>query len=255
MKLPGGWDRALATRLPAGLKRPVRRGIDAVREALRLRRLTKSVRALRAVATPDTLRREVIREIHRVWGDHGWAADVSFLWEVATRAARGPGPFLECGSGLTTVVAGALAGRYGAVVWSLEQDEAWHGHMARVVSALRLDNVVLAHAPLRSYGDFAWFDLERGTLPPALGAVFCDGPAVFRSQWPEPHFSNWRSGVVPVLQDLGISFGEILLDDANDTRCEQLRRRWEEAGVGTEVRATADGPFVVGTPRGATAGR
>jgi hypothetical protein len=192
----------------------------------------------------------MIREIRRVWGDHRWAADASFLWEVATRAARGPGPFLDCGSGLSTVVAGALAGRYGTVVWSLEQDEAWYRRMARVVSAIRLDNVVLVHAPLRSYGDFAWYDVERGTLPPELGAVFCDGPAVSRSQWPEPHFSNWRSGVVTVLRDLGITFGELLLDDADDRRCAQLRQRWEEAGVRTEVRATADGPFVVGTPRG-----
>jgi hypothetical protein len=245
--------RASARRASGPITRPLRQGIDAAREALRLWRVKRSVRALRAVTTPDTLRREAIRQLHQVWGNHGWAADASFLWELATRAARGPGPFLECGSGLSTVVAAALAGRYGAAVWSLEQDEAWYRRMARALSATRLDNVVLVHAPLRSYGDFVWYDVEHGTLPPTMSAVFCDGPAVSPSRWTDPHFSSWRSGVVPVLRELGITFGELLLDDADDQRCPQLRQRWEEAGVRTEVRATADGPFIVGTPRGAGA--
>jgi hypothetical protein len=230
----------------------VRAGRVAVHQGLRRWRLQRCVEALRSV-DPATLTLDRIHAIHHAWENQGWAADVSFLWESATRAAAGPGPFLDLGSGLSTVVAGTLAARYGAAVWSLEQDEGWSREMAGTLARLGLDNVVLVHAPLRSYGDFVWFDLRGRSLPPAFSAVFCDGPSVRRREWPDPHFSNWRSGAVPVLQNLGISFGEILLDDAEDVRCAALIQRWEAARIRMQVVRAAHGSFVLGRPDPATA--
>ena len=94
---------------------------------------------------------------------------------------------------------------------------------------LAISNVELIYAPLRRYDDFAWFDIETVSLPPAFTHVFCDGPAVWGRKWAEPMKTNWRAGVVPVLQRRGITFDEILLDDSSDRRCDSSARpggRW-----------------------------
>ena len=71
-----------------------------------------------------------------------------------------------------------------ATVWSLEQDRSWYEYMGRVLKALHLDNVRLWYTPLRSYGEFAWFDLGTMVLPRHFPIVSCDGPACFTGSFP-----------------------------------------------------------------------
>ncbi len=66
--------------------------------------------------------------------------------------------------------------------------------------------------------------------------------------WPEPFWSSWRVGLVPLLADAGVEVGEILFDDASDPPAEGLRRRWELAGVTTSLVPAATGSFIVGRP-------
>jgi hypothetical protein len=60
--------------------------------------------------------------------------------------------------------------------------------------------------------------------------------------------TNWRAGVVPVLQRRGITFDEILLDDSSDRRCDQLRETWRSLGVESRVLDTSTGGLVVANP-------
>jgi hypothetical protein len=186
--------------------------------------------------------------MRRAWGNEAFCADIDFLAQTAARALRGPGPFLECGSGISTVVAAALAHRHGGRVWSLEQDRAWYAHLRRTLPELGITNVTLWYAPLRKRSDFVWFDLQYRSLPSAFSHVFCDGPAVFDTEWEEPFWSSWRAGVVPVLEDAGIRFGEILLDDAGDPRAELLCRRWRIAGLTVSVVPATTGSFILARP-------
>jgi len=186
--------------------------------------------------------------MRRAWGNEAFCADIDFLAQTAVRALRGPGPFLECGSGISTIVAAALAHRHGGRVWSLEQDRAWYERIRATLGELGITNVTLWYAPLSKRGDFVWFDLQGRSLPSAFSHVFCDGPAVFETAWEEPFCSSWRSGVVPVLEDAGIRFDEILLDDAGDPRAELLCRRWRIAGLATSVVPATTGSFILARP-------
>lgn len=190
----------------------------------------------------------LMARIRSGWTNTGWAADAGYLREVAARVWRRPGPVLDCGSGLSTVILAAVASRHGATVWSLEQDRSWCEYMKRMLDALRIDNVVLWHAPLRSYGGYLWFDLGSRELPPHFPTVACDGPAVRRRAGTPEEVAAWRSGVVPVLHDRGVTFDEIVLDDFEDARCPALIERWNRAGIATSVVVSPTGTVVVGRP-------
>ncbi len=192
-----------------------------------------------------------LEPIREAWENPGWTADAGFLAAVATTVRGRPGPVLDCGSGLSTVICAYLAAQHGATVWSLEQDRRWYEYMRRVIRALRLDNVELRYAPLRSHGDFAWFDIGGIVLPGHFPTVVCDGPAVFRSAFGPVVYHAWRVGAVMVLRSRGISFDEILLDDVEDERFPALAERWRREGVATTEVATPTGRLLRGR---ATAG-
>jgi hypothetical protein len=210
-----------------------------------MRKLRAGLRALKNVTSEEQLDLALIVRIRTAWGNPGWTGDAGFLREVAARVWRCPGPVLDCSSGLSTVILASLASRHGATVWSLEQDRRWYEHMERILPALGIVNVVLWYTPLRSYGDFLWFDLGSHQLPPHFPTVSCDGPAVKNAAGSPEQVDAWRSGVLPVLRDLGVSFDEILLDDAEDPRSAGLIERWQRGGLETELVATPTGSLIV----------
>ncbi|MGQ0703910.1 MAG: hypothetical protein ACT4PM_12325 [Gemmatimonadales bacterium] len=224
-----------------------RRSWERVRESFRIRRLRRYVRRLKQEGARGQVDRDLLGAIRRAWGNEGWAADVGYLVEVANRTVVGTGPFLECGSGLTTVIAGAVAGARRLRVFTLEQNEEWTREMKALLDALEVEGVSLWHAPLIPQNDFVWFDLNGRELPAAFDVVFCDGPSVGKSRWTEEQTLNWRSGVVPVLKRMRIDFGEILLDDMDDPRSERLVARWQAEGLRTRVVSTPTGPLLVAT--------
>jgi len=224
---------------------PLRPAVHAVRSWNRMRALRAGLRELTGVTSEERLDLALIGRIRTAWGNPGWTGDAGFLREVAARVWRCPGPVLDCGSGLSTVILATIASRHGATVWSLEQDRDWYEHMERKLPELGIDNVVLWFAPLRSYGSFLWFDLGAHELPRHFPTVSCDGPAVKNRAGSPEQVAAWRSGVLPVLQELGVSFDEILLDDVEDPRSAGLIERWQHGGLATEVVATPTGSLVV----------
>ncbi len=224
---------------------PLRPAVHAMRSWIRMRRLRAGLRELKGITSEDQLDLALIVRIRTAWGNLAWTGDAGFLREVAARVWRCPGPVLDCGSGLSTVILATVASRHGATVWSLEQDRRWYEHMDRVLPELGIDNVVLWFTPLRSYGGFLWFDLASRELPRHIPTVSCDGPAVKNRAGSPEQVEAWRSGVVPVLRDLGVSFDEILLDDAEDPRSAGLIERWQRGGLETKLVATPTGTLIV----------
>lgn len=234
--------------IPSWLRRLLRRPIARARFQVHLHRLRRSLARLERAVSIDQLDLPLMEDVALAWGNAGYAGDAGFLLELARSAWTGNGPVLDCGSGLSTVVAAAITARRGQAVWSLEQDEHWYHDLRRVLAALPLDNVTLRYVPLRSYGEFAWYDVERGDFPSHFAIVACDGPAVRRSAWPAPLFDAWRVGAVPVLRDLGISFDRIVLDDATDPRAPGLLEHWRAAGMVLQSVDTPSGRHIVGFP-------
>lgn len=200
------------------MKRPLRRVMDILEAPARTRVLRRCVEVLRTWSHAEDVDPLLLQDLRRAWGNEAFSADLDFLAQIARRVLEGPGPFLECGSGLSTVVAAALADQHASSVWRLEQHQGWYTRLHATFAALGIGNAELWYAPLRKYRDFVWFDLQDRRLPSEFSHVFCDGPAVFASDWEEPFFSSWRAGVVPVLAEVRIHFGEILLDDASGAR-------------------------------------
>src|SRR5262249_13761961 len=93
---------------------PIKRAARELHSQLKLRRAIDQVARLPlgTLPTPDLL-----RELQTYWANDGFAARIDFLTEVARQAASTSEPILECGSGLTTLLMGLLAGRRGIEVY------------------------------------------------------------------------------------------------------------------------------------------
>lgn len=231
--------------VPPAIKRPARLLFDSWETSRRSRTLERAVAALRREVQSGAISAALWPELCAAWGNTSFSADAGYQAEIAARALARRGPMLECGSGLSTLVLGVIADARHAGVWSLEQDREWHRLVSTMLARFGIQRVALWHTPLVPRGDYAWFDLTGRDLPRAFLHVFCDGPAVL-PHWPARLHAGWRRGVVPELLRLGIGFDEIVLDDADDARCEALTRYWNRLGVATRIVQTPSGPFVIG---------
>lgn len=233
---------SIKSRLPRSLKRIVRQALlDPLQRQVSDRRLRQLISELRSNASPD---RHVLERFRRAWGNESFSADVTYVSEVVSHVRRCSGPILECGSGLTTLVAAVVGERRNLTVWSLEQDREWADFVTHGLKKNGIRNVELRYAPLRDYGGFVWYDVEGLELPGDFELVLCDGPAVFE-EWGAAH-AQWRYGVLPVLASMGTRVGEILLDDATEPRAAGLLRRWrQEFGMDHRLIRATDGDCAI----------
>lgn len=232
----------IKARLPQSLKQVVRQGVlDPLQRQVSDRRLRKLVGSFRANPSPD---RDLLEQFRRAWGNESFSADVTYVSEVVSSVSRCSAPVLECGSGLTTLVAGLVGEKRDVTVLSLEQDREWAGFVTQRLRTNGIHNVELRYAPLRNYGGFVWYDVESVALPERFELVLCDGPAVFE-EWGEAH-AQWRYGVLPVLTSRGVKVDRVLLDDATEPRAAGLLRRWhQEFGMGHTLIRAIDGDCAV----------
>ena len=142
---------------------------------------------------------------------HAWACD---------------GPILECGSGLTTLILGAIAQKRRLTVWTLEHNEKWAQRVRRFLGRYGIRSVNILVCPLRDYDNYSWYDPPLEKLPRAFGLVVCDGP---------PHDTRGgRYGLLPVMGDRLPAGTTILLDDAGRAPERKIAERWAEE-LGTPV--------------------
>ena len=229
IELPGPLKRLI----PARIKRPVKAALLSLIFRQAMRQLAK----LRPGETPS---RELLKKLRLGWDNQGWDAKLDYLEEIARRAAATEGPILECGSGLTTLVVGHLAGRRKIETWSLEQHKAWYQRVAHAIERHHVPEVNLCFSPLRDYKQFYWYDPPLNRMPATFSLVICDGPG------------NWtnggRYGLLPILGDRLAPGAVILFDDVREPGQPEVLRRWEtERGVNVELRETEEVSFALVT--------
>ena len=158
-----------------------------------------------------------LRELVYGWGND-WSAQHAYLAKCVAYALSGTGPILECGSGLSTLLVGAVARTTQREVWTLEHDAAWAGRVSSWLARYQIDSVRMCVEPLTDYGEFAWYTPPLAAMPGRFSLVICDGPP-----WTT---SGGRYGLVPIMRSRLTPGTVILLDDAD--REEELRsaRRW-----------------------------
>ncbi len=223
------------------MPRPVRRAFRRAQRRLTLSRATRRILD-RPAGTPPT--RSDLGELHFGWGNTGYSADLAYLERIAAEAARVDRPILECGSGLTTLILGLVAGRRGIEVWTLEHHRQWQGRVERVLARYGL-SVHVVHAPIVERGTYAWYDPPLDEMPPSFGLVVCDGP-------PGTTLGG-RYGLIPVMRERLADGATILLDDAGREDEIAILERWAlEAGVTYDFFGDSDDAARVMLPAHAT---
>jgi predicted O-methyltransferase YrrM len=221
--------------------RPARR---YMRELQHREVLDEAMRRLLQLAPGADLPAQLARDLLHGWANEAISPSAEYVQAVWRHAAQTPGPVLECGSGLTTLVLGAAKRDSWHGVWSLEHDRFW-AHTTR--AALRrygIANVVVCRAPLRDYGDFAWYD-PQCALAGEFSLVLCDGPPGTTR--------GGRYGLIPVLGKYLRPGCVVLLDDATRAGERAVLARWKDEAQVTHVVRGSEKPFaeilVPGTPQ------
>lgn len=163
---------------------------------------------------------QLMSQLLRGWGNEGWAATGDFAIDCVRHAWTASQPILECGSGLTTILMGAVAKSTGNTVWALEHSEEWANRVRTYLAKYQLTSVNLLVRPIRSYGDYSWYDVSLAEMPTNFGLVVCDGPP---SEIP-----GGRYGLSPVMRDRLKPHAVILLDDARRPQERAIAAQWLE---------------------------
>lgn len=152
------------------------------------------------------------------WGNPGYSASLQLLKSIGRLAAVQRGPVLECGSGATTMLLGILGRTNGFAVHVLEHHAEWARHMGDLLRGHGLANVTVHHAPLKSYGDFAWYDAAGLEAGPGFSMVLCDGP---------PRGTpGGRYGLLPIMGDRLLPRCRIVMDDMHRSREREILDAW-----------------------------
>ncbi|MBA3584816.1 MAG: class I SAM-dependent methyltransferase [Gemmatimonadetes bacterium] len=202
-----------------------RRFLRAVQRDLVFRRAMK--RFLKSPETPREFDDPVLLDLVYGWGNESWCGRGEFLADCINQAITSRGAILECGSGLSTILVGAIAKKRKQKPFALEHLPQWADRVQKCLDRYHVNSVTLCSTPLIDYGGFHWYHTSRESLPGNFGLVICDGPP--------GGTMGGRYGLVPVMRGRLTPGCIILLDDALRDEELAVARRWEE-----EIDATVE---------------
>jgi hypothetical protein len=179
-----------------------------------LRRVVRRLESKRAPSVYSTLWTDAVYG----WGNEKWSADEIYLAEVIRSAETTDGSILECGSGLTTLLMSAVAGRRGLQVHALEHDATWHARVQRAILELGGMTTTVHLATLHNYGEYDWYDAPLEQIPSDISLVVCDGPP--------GSTRGGRMGMLPRMRDRLAPHCTILLDDVSRPAERELALGW-----------------------------
>ena len=191
----------------------------------------RALARLRALSEGDWPTDRDLANLFYGWGNPSHAANPEYLRFCIKLARESPGPILECGSGLSTIVLGLEAAHGRSSVHTLEHIPFWAQKVQKILDENEIARVNLHVAPLRNYGRYHWYDPPLAQMPSEFSLVICDGP-------PRKTLGR-RYGLLPqMFSRLSAQF-LILLDDVHRSQDQELLARWaDEYGLIAEIRGT-----------------
>lgn len=103
------------------------------------------------------------------YANNNYAADAGVLAVLVGVARKCRGPIIETGSGLSSVLMGAVSD---SVVYSLEHVPHYAAQTVAWCEESGVSNVGVCCAPLKDF----WYDIDQFELPRKFALGFCDGP-------------------------------------------------------------------------------
>lgn len=204
-----GWKllKQLPVRLKLGVSPP-------------LNRLDESIASLRAVDPAYPPPFYMIRDLQWIGSLLGFRPNSrAYLHHIAQKASQTEGDVLECGSGLSSLLLAATAGRRGMAVHTFEHDPETCRKLQQLLERYRLRNLILHHTPIRSYGGFDWYQLPEAPISRNFHLVICDGPARHLTD-------SGRYGLFPVMRNRLHPNCRVMMDDSNRSIDQHVIRRW-----------------------------
>jgi len=199
--------------LPQGIR-------DRLRQWHRGAVLRSTLPQLESAAPSSPLPTELLSRLQYAWDNPGWIARNGLLTAIHAALGRTNGPVLECGSGLSTLVLGALTKPLERPVVSLEDNPVWSRRVVHWTRLFNYDHVKVLTKPLRSHGTFDWYDIQPDEIPSNTDLVVVDGPA--------GDTRGGRIGLLPVLGAQWPSGTVILLDDCVREKERAVLTSWQQ---------------------------
>lgn len=125
-----------------------------------------------------------------------YVGDPGVLASVTQAARQCVGPIIEAGSGLSSVLMGAVAKDR---VYTLEHATSFAAQTLAWCEEAGVSNVGICCAPLKDF----WYDLDQFDLPQKFALGFCDGP---------PRFYGTR---MKFFEHIALRCSVVLVDDVN----------------------------------------
>ena len=169
------------------------------------------------------------------WNNQLWSALDEYLVACIDAAQSTPGNIIECGSGLSTLLLGAVAQSKGQKMWTLEHHAAWGTRVREHLQRYGITSVTLCCAPLKDYGAFEWYDPPLASMPAQFSLAICDGPP--------GDSKGGRYGLVPVMGSR-LRGATILLDDAGRPEEQEIARQWSQERQAEYSTLGAEKPYI-----------
>jgi hypothetical protein len=161
----------------------------------------------------------IIKDLIHGWNNINYSAHDEYLTSCVYNSLNHVNsPILECGSGLTTILVGIIAGQTGNTLWTLENSELWGERVRDILETFKIDSVKLYIKPLKDYEGYYWYDPPLDFMPEKFGLVICDGPP--------GNTIGGRYGLIPVMRTRLTKGTLILLDDASRTGEQNITEMW-----------------------------
>jgi predicted O-methyltransferase YrrM len=215
--------------VPASLRESVRRRHRGFVFSRAMDKFVKNPSA--ALESEDRLLQDLIYG----WGSD-WSALDEYLRECLRHALVCEGPILECGSGLTTVLVGAIAKKRKLTMWSLEHLPEWGQRVTNYTRKFGIDSINVSVKGLRTYPEFAWYDPPLDSMPDTFALVICDGPP--------GGTPGARYGLAAVMKDRLRPGCVILLDDAAWETQQKTAARWSVELSATYTTLGSKKPYI-----------
>ncbi len=182
-------------------------------------------RFARAIRTETHVSQSLLDELAAGWGNDDWSARNAYLSCCVERAMTCMGPILECGSGLSTLLVGAVAQQRGLKYWALEHSPEWAARVRRHLVRFGIESIAVCDTQLVDHGEFCWYDVPQSAMEEKFELVICDGPP--------GDTKGGRYGLVPVMRQNLAKGCVILLDDTSRTDEQAISYRWQQELAGS----------------------